>query len=239
MDSEGEDSRRDRGPRLALGNSRHRHHRKALSVVRRARIRTLDADSGSAPGAWFHGDADRSRSNGRGSDHADCAHSRSAGDGSRSQVQHAVLRAAAIVFGHVGVETFESELDNADVRRLMTRVSMRVDRTLGTDAPALTQARIRVYLRDGSVLSRAADGARGYPSVRRARPTWRRSSCPVRPAPFPRSRRSVRSRRCARSRTLADMGGDQLVAVGRVRDGAWPRFQTMNVRVNSMTVAPS
>ena len=46
----------------------------------------------------------------------------------------------------------------------MPRVTMRVDEALGVDRPALTQARVRVHLRDGrDALAASADGARGYP----------------------------------------------------------------------------
>ena len=72
--------------------------------------------------------------------------------------------AAAIVFGHVGVETFEPDcLSDPRVASLMTRVRMTVDPALGVDAPSLTQARVRVHLRDGRTLTGVANGARGYP----------------------------------------------------------------------------
>ena len=72
--------------------------------------------------------------------------------------------AAAIVEGHVGVDTFEtSRLRDPRITSLMSRVKMTVDPTLGVQAPALTQARVRVQLRNGRTLSQAADGARGYP----------------------------------------------------------------------------
>ena len=45
----------------------------------------------------------------------------------------------------------------------MRRVTMRVDPALGVDAPSLTQAVVRVTLRDGQTLIREANGARGYP----------------------------------------------------------------------------
>jgi 2-methylcitrate dehydratase PrpD len=72
--------------------------------------------------------------------------------------------AAAIVFGHIGVETFEPErLSDPRIASLMPRVRMNVDPALGVDAPSLTQARVRIHLRDGRTLTGAADGARGYP----------------------------------------------------------------------------
>ena len=43
------------------------------------------------------------------------------------------------------------------------RVSMQVDSALDASAPALTQARVTVRLKDGRILTASADGARGYP----------------------------------------------------------------------------
>ena len=72
--------------------------------------------------------------------------------------------AAAIVFGHVGVETFEPEcLSDPRVAALMPRIQMSVDPALGVDRPALTQARVRIHLRDGRTAIGTANGARGYP----------------------------------------------------------------------------
>jgi 2-methylcitrate dehydratase PrpD len=72
--------------------------------------------------------------------------------------------AAAVVDGRVGIDTFEaSRISDARVATLMSRVTMTVDPALGVDMPALTQARVRIQLRDGRTLSQAADGARGYP----------------------------------------------------------------------------
>ena len=45
----------------------------------------------------------------------------------------------------------------------MSRVSMTVDPSLGVEAPALTQSRVRIRLRDGRALNESANGARGYP----------------------------------------------------------------------------
>jgi 2-methylcitrate dehydratase PrpD len=71
--------------------------------------------------------------------------------------------AAAVVHGRVGVDTFdEPALRDAAVRALLPRVSLRVDPAFDASAP-LPQARVTVRLRDGRVLSRAAEGARGYP----------------------------------------------------------------------------
>jgi 2-methylcitrate dehydratase PrpD len=72
--------------------------------------------------------------------------------------------AAAIVDGRVGIETFEAaKLSMPAITALMPRIAMRVDPALdGVGAP-LTQARVRVQLKDRRVLEAAADGARGYP----------------------------------------------------------------------------
>jgi len=73
--------------------------------------------------------------------------------------------AAAVVFGRVGIDTFEAaSLTNPAVASLMPRVAMRVDSSLDAGAPPLTQARVHVRLRDGRVLTQHASGARGYPA---------------------------------------------------------------------------
>lgn len=72
--------------------------------------------------------------------------------------------AAALVFGRVGIDTFEDgPLRDDRVQRLMPRVTMRVDPEIGRGRPSLTQARVTVRLRDGRTVSARADGARGYP----------------------------------------------------------------------------
>jgi 2-methylcitrate dehydratase PrpD len=72
--------------------------------------------------------------------------------------------AAAVVFGRVGLETFDAPaLSDEDVTAIMQRVTMRVDPTLDGIGPALTQARVSVRLRDGRTLTQYANGARGYP----------------------------------------------------------------------------
>jgi 2-methylcitrate dehydratase PrpD len=72
--------------------------------------------------------------------------------------------AAAVVDGRVGVETFTSaRLADPAIVALQSRVTMRVDPRLDASAPALTQARVTVTLRDGRVLTASANGARGYP----------------------------------------------------------------------------
>jgi 2-methylcitrate dehydratase PrpD len=72
--------------------------------------------------------------------------------------------AAAAIRGHVGIDTFDDQtLRDPAIDAVRRRVTMAVDATLDTAAPPLTQARVRVRLRDGRVLERLASGARGYP----------------------------------------------------------------------------
>jgi 2-methylcitrate dehydratase PrpD len=73
--------------------------------------------------------------------------------------------AAAVVYGRVGIDTFEAaSLTNPEVTALMSRVAMRVDPSLDGSGPPLTQARIAIRLRSGRVLQQHANGARGYPA---------------------------------------------------------------------------
>jgi 2-methylcitrate dehydratase PrpD len=73
--------------------------------------------------------------------------------------------AAAVVFGQVGLETFDAAaLSDEAVKAVMRRVTMRVEPALDGIAPALTQARVEVRLREGRVLTQHANGARGYPA---------------------------------------------------------------------------
>jgi len=72
--------------------------------------------------------------------------------------------AAAAVRGHVGIDTFDDQaLRNPAIDAVRQRVTMAVDATVDPAAPPLTQARVRIRLRDGRVLERLASGARGYP----------------------------------------------------------------------------
>jgi 2-methylcitrate dehydratase PrpD len=72
--------------------------------------------------------------------------------------------AAAAVMGRVGIDTFDdARVGDPAIRRLQSRVVVRVDEALGESAPALTQAHVTVKLTGGAVLSARADGARGYP----------------------------------------------------------------------------
>jgi 2-methylcitrate dehydratase PrpD len=71
--------------------------------------------------------------------------------------------AAALVHGHVGLETFDAaQIADPAVVAMQARVTMRIDPTLDASAPPLTQARVTVRLRDGRVLTACANGARGY-----------------------------------------------------------------------------
>jgi 2-methylcitrate dehydratase PrpD len=71
--------------------------------------------------------------------------------------------AAAAVHGQVGIDTLdEVQLIDSAIVTVRDRVTMRVDPELDPSAPPLTQARVRVTLRDGRVLIASADGARGY-----------------------------------------------------------------------------
>jgi len=72
--------------------------------------------------------------------------------------------AAAVIDGAVGIETFDdARVRKPDIEPVRSRVAMRVDATLDSAAPPLTQVRVRVTMRDGSALGGSADGARGYP----------------------------------------------------------------------------
>ena len=72
--------------------------------------------------------------------------------------------AAAVVYGRVGIDTFEAaSLNDVRVMRLMPRIAMRVDPSLDASGPPLTQARVAIQLRGGRTVSQAANGARGYP----------------------------------------------------------------------------
>jgi 2-methylcitrate dehydratase PrpD len=73
--------------------------------------------------------------------------------------------AAALVDGRVGIDTFDDgRVKDLAIADMQSRVTMHVDPTLDASAPALTQAKVTVRLKDGRVLSAAADGARGYPA---------------------------------------------------------------------------
>ena len=72
--------------------------------------------------------------------------------------------AAALVFGRVGVDTFDDgPLGDPRVQALLPKIEMRVDPEIARGRPSLTQARVTVRLSDGREVSARADGARGYP----------------------------------------------------------------------------
>jgi len=90
-------------------------------------------------------------------------HSRPA-DGLQAKFSMPFCAAAAIVYGRVGIETFEDwQVRDRDIVSSLQRVTMCVDSTLDASAPPLTQARVTVRLANGRVLTAAANGARGYP----------------------------------------------------------------------------
>jgi len=73
--------------------------------------------------------------------------------------------AAALVYGQVGLDTFEaSRIHDSRIQKMLPRVTMRVNPALGQDAPALTQAIVKICFGAGRVLVRDANGARGYPA---------------------------------------------------------------------------
>jgi 2-methylcitrate dehydratase PrpD len=73
--------------------------------------------------------------------------------------------AAALTQGEVGLDTFELErVQDPGIQELLGRIRMRVEPDLGKDARALTQAQVRILLRDGRRLEKRANGARGYPA---------------------------------------------------------------------------
>ncbi|HXT70458.1 MAG TPA: MmgE/PrpD family protein [Vicinamibacterales bacterium] len=73
--------------------------------------------------------------------------------------------ASAVVHGRVSIDTFDDAgLSDRRVGALMPRVTMRVDPEIGGSKPALTEARVRVGLKDGRILTKEAHGARGYPT---------------------------------------------------------------------------
>jgi 2-methylcitrate dehydratase PrpD len=71
--------------------------------------------------------------------------------------------AAAIVYGRLGIDTFTAgAIRDSAIQALMPHVSLRANHAFDAAAP-LSRSRVTVTLRDGRVLSRSADGARGYP----------------------------------------------------------------------------
>jgi 2-methylcitrate dehydratase PrpD len=71
--------------------------------------------------------------------------------------------AAAIVFGHPSIETFDAaQIQNPRVQKLLPGVTLRVNPAFDAAAP-LSQANVTVKLKNGREVTERADGARGYP----------------------------------------------------------------------------
>jgi len=72
--------------------------------------------------------------------------------------------AAALVEGHVGLATFgDARPENADIEKLMPRVTMVVDPSLPDTREQHAWSRVTVRLTDGRVLASPPRGARGHP----------------------------------------------------------------------------
>jgi len=113
--------------------------------------------------------------------------------------------AAAIADGQVGIDTFETDrLHDPALLALLERVTMTVDPELGQRAPALTQAAIAVRLKDGRLLTREIERAKG---------------CPERPARA--EELEAKFRACARRVMPAarvELALDRVRAMAEVRD---------------------
>jgi 2-methylcitrate dehydratase PrpD len=71
--------------------------------------------------------------------------------------------AAAVVVGHPRIDTFAPRvIEDRPVQQLMSRVRMRTNAAFDTATP-LSRAAVTVTLRDGRLLTKTVDGARGYP----------------------------------------------------------------------------
>jgi 2-methylcitrate dehydratase PrpD len=74
--------------------------------------------------------------------------------------------AAALARGAVGLDAFETAaVHDPEIRRLMTRVRMRVAADGTRAGTGSAHSSVRVSLRDGRVLTRPATGARGHPDA--------------------------------------------------------------------------
>ena len=86
------------------------------------------------------------------------------GRGLQAKFSMPFCAAAAMLDGRVGIDTFTDDRTRDErVVAMMSRVRMSVDDSLDATAPPLTEALVRIALRDGRVLTKAAHGARGYP----------------------------------------------------------------------------
>jgi 2-methylcitrate dehydratase PrpD len=71
--------------------------------------------------------------------------------------------AAAMVFGHPTLETFDVEkIRDPRIQKLLSLVTLKANSAFDAAAP-LSQANVTVRLKDGRILSERVDGARGYP----------------------------------------------------------------------------
>jgi len=71
--------------------------------------------------------------------------------------------AAAIVFGHPTIETFDAErIRDPRIQKLLPVVTLHANPAFDAATP-LSQAAVTVRLKDGRTISARADGARGYP----------------------------------------------------------------------------
>ena len=71
--------------------------------------------------------------------------------------------AAAMVFGHASIETFEvSRIRDVRIQKLLHAVTLRVNPSFDAAAP-LSQANVTLRLKNGQTLVERVDGARGYP----------------------------------------------------------------------------
>ena len=72
--------------------------------------------------------------------------------------------AVALVDGRVGISTFDvARIQSPDIQALMPKVTMRANAAFDT-TPPLSHTTVTMRLRDGRVLERSSNGARGYPA---------------------------------------------------------------------------